>query len=204
MAFSSAVPIIHIAASPLFLLLFFSKRWFGISGIFSSVALWVLLAIITIAVFIGWRSDRKIEPGKNINQLLYPFALSLSMLMIFLCISIEDYMPLWIFVIVMYREFGIGFIRLLLSNQRVTLRRRLSGHITTSLYLCGAVAGLLSFTAGRYASTNVDSGVCEAVFLGVFIAVAAAAVWSLSDTIMILLQTLRKSGADSEKNPIDL
>ena len=172
------------------------------SGIFPCIALWVLLVIIEIAVFAGWRTGRKIEQEKNINQLLYPFALSLSMLIIFLCISIDGYMPLWIFVIVMYREFGFGFIRLLLSNQGVTMSGRLSGHITTLLYLCGAAAGLLSFTIGRYEFIKLDSGASEAVFLGVFIAVAAAAVWSLSDSIIILIQTLRKSGADSEKNPI--
>ena len=72
-----------------------------------------------------------------------PFGDTLSHLTYFVCFMMSGIMPSWVFVVIMYREFAILFVRLLMVSQGHVMPANMWGKSKTVTYAVGGVLGIL-------------------------------------------------------------
>jgi CDP-diacylglycerol--glycerol-3-phosphate 3-phosphatidyltransferase len=93
------------------------------------------------------------------GKLLDPFADSLSRLSYFLCFMVVGIMPLWVFVIVLYRDLWLGFLRLLQMKKGITMGSRLSGKIKAWVYALAGIYGLFVFSETKLLIFHMSSDI---------------------------------------------
>ena len=145
--------------------------------------LWLLFIIIELTDLADGQIARRTGQISDTGKLLDPFADSLSRLTYFLCFTIAGIMEVWVFLIILYRDLGVSFIRLLMSRRGIAMASRMSGKIKAWVYaLCGVI-GLALMTIRHTALTDDIVRIADIVTYISFICAAAIALWSLGDYI---------------------
>ena len=89
--------------------------------------------------------DGRVARAKNevspFGKLFDPFADVVARITYFLAFASIGIMPLWVLLIVLYREFGILFLRMLLGLKGIAMGARTGGKLKAGIYM---VAGTLS------------------------------------------------------------
>lgn len=84
------------------------------------------------------RSKNEVSP---FGKLFDPFADVVARITYFLAFTSIGIMPLWVLLVVLYREFGILFLRMLLGLKGIAMGARTGGKLKAGIYM---VAGMLS------------------------------------------------------------
>ena len=183
MGLPNIITIVRIVLSPLFFCIFYIPHWSGATSILSIIFLWLLFGIIELTDLVDGQVARRTGQISDTGKLLDPFADSLSRLTYFLCFTIAGIMVVWIFLIILYRDLGVSFVRLLMSRRGITMEARISGKIKAWVYaVCGAV-GLVLMTFRKIPVSEDILRVANIVAYVCFIGAAAVALWSLGDYV---------------------
>lgn len=129
--------------APVFFLIYNLPIWTGSSTLaFVSACLMIpLLAVIELTDFWDGHYARKHNEVSDLGKLFDPFADVMLNLTVFICAirsfdeKMGGYMPLVIFILIMYREFCQNFLRMLAIRQGVAIAARKSGKIKTVFYI---------------------------------------------------------------------
>ncbi len=178
----------RIVLSPIYFVLFFLPEWFNTGTTVSIVLLWIVLVIIELSDLFDGALARKTGQTSDTGKLLDPFADSLSRLTYFLCFTMADIMPVWVFVILLYRDLGVGFVRLLMSRKGVVLSARISGKLKAWIYAIAGVIGLAYYTLHTYIAESTADTVFYYGSFVFFVAAGFIAVWSLVDYVSVLVR----------------
>jgi CDP-diacylglycerol--glycerol-3-phosphate 3-phosphatidyltransferase len=92
---------------------------------------------------------RKQNEVSDFGKLFDPFADTFMQLTCFFCFVIDGIFPAILFLLVIYREFSILFIRNLMLKRGITLGARMSGKIKTVFYIFAGGAALLTDSLQR-------------------------------------------------------
>ena len=133
----------RIILAPVFLLIYFLLK---------PVTIWAMPVLVMIYViseitdyFDGWAA-RKLNLTSDFGKLFDPFADTLVQSTYFLCFLIDgiwgsSVLPVILFLLFLYREFGILFLRNIMLKKGITLGARMSGKVKTVSYIvAGSVA----------------------------------------------------------------
>lgn len=152
---------------------------FFLIGRFTSLK--VLSTVVMLSVYacaeLSDLLDGKIARGRNLvtdlGKVMDPFADTLTHITYFVCFLYSSIMPLWAFVLIMWREFSILFIRMLLAKYAgVSMPANIFGKSKTVLY---AATTLLSFVyLALETFSSVDLSIYSTV-LYVFFSLSACA-----------------------------
>ena len=115
----------------------------------SIVLMWLLFVWIEFSDIADGEVARRTNTVTDMGKVLDPFADVFIRLTYFACLLLGNLMPVWVFLIVMYREFGIVFIRLLMYRKGVALAARKGGKFKTVMYSVAAGLGFLLSTFNR-------------------------------------------------------
>jgi len=129
------------------LLMRFSEQLVGYT-FWVIVSLWVIAIVGELTDMFDGMAARRLKQTSDFGRLFDPFADTLMQLTIFLCFVIDGIFPAILFLVVLYREFGILFLRNLFLKKGITMGARKSGKIKTVAYITAAVIALF------YASLN--------------------------------------------------
>lgn len=192
MRLANLITFSRILLSPVFFCVFYIPRWFGTSSLVSLIFLWFLFGIIEVTDLIDGKVARKLDQTSDTGKLLDPFADSLSRLTYFLCFFIAGIMEVWIFLILLYRDLSVSFVRLLMSRRGVVMGARLSGKLKAWVYAISGVVGLAMLTLMELPVPEemVDAGLVITYIC--FIISGAVALWSLADYMTALLPPKKK------------
>lgn len=127
---------------PVFFIFFLIGRFTSLK-VLSTVVMLCVYAVAELSDLL----DGKIARGHNLvtdlGKVMDPFADTLTHITYFVCFLYASIMPLWAFVLIMWREFSILFIRMLLAKYAgVSMPANIFGKSKTVLY---AATTLLSF-----------------------------------------------------------
>jgi len=111
--------------------------------------LWVLFIVSEVTDLLDGKIARKRGEVSDFGKLYDPFADTLTQLTLFLCFVVDGILPAVLFLLVIYREFGILFIRNLLLKRGITLAARMGGKIKTVTYIAAAGMALLAASVIR-------------------------------------------------------
>jgi len=159
MKLSNMITMSRIILSPVFIFVFFAVDSASESKTLLIIILWIIFFMIEISDFVDGMVARMLSQVTDTGKLLDPFADSLSRLSYFLCFMVAGIMPLWIFVLVLYRDLWLGFLRLLLMKRGIALGSRLLGKIKAWVYAFAGIYGLFVFSETRLLIFNLDSGI---------------------------------------------
>jgi len=186
---ANKITFLRVLLSPVFFILFFLSLWTSFPVYIAIPLLAVCFATIELSDLFDGKVARRLNQVSELGKALDPFGDSISRLTYFFCFTISAYMPVWAFILILYRDISVSFIRQLAAQKGVVMPSRMSGKIKAWVYALAGTAGILYHFA---ILLNIDSLVpsaFKAAINALFFLAAAAAVWTLVD----YLSALRKS-----------
>ncbi|MFW6388149.1 MAG: CDP-diacylglycerol--glycerol-3-phosphate 3-phosphatidyltransferase [bacterium] len=139
----NAITASRIVLAPVLFLVYFLPLWSGVFLQGSIVLIWIVFLYIEFSDMVDGELARRTNQVSDMGKVLDPFADVIAHLTCFLVLVASNLMPVWAFIIIMYREFGIVFIRLLMYRKGVALAARKGGKAKTVTYAIAVGSGFL-------------------------------------------------------------
>ena len=145
MGLANKLTFLRLVLSPAFFVVYL---FFNGAG-WTVPALWLIFIISEITDLLDGLAARKLNEASDFGRLFDPFADTIMQITCFLCFVIDGIFPAILFLLVVYRELGILFIRNLMLKKGVTLAARMGGKIKTVAYIVAESAALIVVTLQR-------------------------------------------------------
>lgn len=129
---------VRIVLAPLFFILFFLPRWIGFGDAVSVFILIPLFVFMEFTDFLDGYYARKHKVVSDFGKLFDPFADVLANLTVMFAFVVSGYLPAFLFLVIIYREMGMQFVRMLASREGVAIGARKGGKAKTVLYIVAA------------------------------------------------------------------
>jgi CDP-diacylglycerol--glycerol-3-phosphate 3-phosphatidyltransferase len=180
----------RIALAPVFFLLY----ELAVHGSpFLLIGVCLVFALIEVSDLLDGHAARTLNQESEMGKVLDPFADSLSRLTYFVAFAGSGILPLWILLILIYRDVSVAYIRVMVSRGKVLLPARKSGKIKAWIYAFAGIGGIVEFSLGRLGWFPESQGVVHLGTLVIFLLAGAVAVWSLADYVVFFLKNFGKS-----------
>lgn len=180
----NTLTMVRIVLAPLFFVAFFWGEWTGCCGITALVLTAVIFGASELTDFLDGYYARKHNLVTDIGKVIDPFADVLSRMTYFFCFTMSGLMPAWIFLILIYRELGITFLRMLLIRRGIAMAASVWGKAKALTYTAGGILGLVYTIVFRM---GPDAGFLPALLLftqAVFLLGAFSSVFSFIKYIL--------------------
>ena len=168
----------RIIMAPLFFISFFLPQWTGSFKDASAFLIILIFAGIEISDFLDGYIARKHNLVSDLGKVLDPFADVMSRVTYFLCFSFSGLMPLWIFLIIIYRELAIAFLRMVMMGRGIVVAASLWGKLKAITYAVAGTLGVLVVSFERISILSDLMGPLRLILLIVFYLSAFASVAS--------------------------
>jgi len=176
----------RIVLSPVFLFIYFLPECTRTNTIVLIIILWLLFIYMELSDLFDGIAARATNTVSDLGKVFDPFADVISRMTYFLCFTKTGIMPVFIFAIIMYREFIILFIRILAMKKGFAMGARAGGKLKAWSYALAGIFGLLYISVIRtnFFIAYSDQILCAAKIF--FILSAVAALLSLADYLLML------------------
>lgn len=144
----------------------------------SIVLIVALFAASELTDFLDGYFARKLQLVTDIGKVIDPFADVMSRLTYFFCFTMSGLMPAWIFLILLYRELGITFLRMLMIRRGIAMAASVWGKAKAVTYALGGVLGLVYIVLFRLSPRLSMLGALKTAVVGVFILGALSSIIS--------------------------
>ncbi len=174
---------------PVFFIFFLIGEYTSLK-VLATVAMLLIYAVAELSDLLDGKIARKRNLITDLGKVMDPFADTLTHITYFVCFLSLSIMPLWAFILIMWREFSILFVRMLLAKYAgKAMPANIFGKLKTVLY---AATTLLSFVyLALSAFSTIDLGVYSIVLYVFYALSALASVISF----LIYIRDVLKSGA---------
>ncbi|OQA63234.1 MAG: CDP-diacylglycerol--glycerol-3-phosphate 3-phosphatidyltransferase [Spirochaetes bacterium ADurb.Bin269] len=183
---------LRLILAPIFFLVFCLPDWIGMGSGFSVFVLVPLFIFMEFTDFLDGFFARKKNEVRDFGKVFDPFADVLANLTVLFCFVLTGYMPAFLYVIILYREMGITFVRMIASSKGVAIGARKGGKLKTVLYIIAAAFSLFIESLTRL-SIPFDSVASAFSMIGLFLYISAvvASVFSFIDYLVCFSSVLR-------------
>jgi len=193
MSLANKLTFFRVILAPVFFIVYLLPRFlpslFVDGATWTIPALWFIFIVSEITDLLDGMAARKLNETSDFGKLFDPFADTLMQITCFLCFVIDGIFPAILFLLVIYREFGILFIRNLMLKKGATLGARMGGKIKTVSYIIAAGAALLAVSFQRleifeFIFPFLKTGAVVVFFISVIISIV-----SFIDYILVYKKT---------------
>jgi CDP-diacylglycerol--glycerol-3-phosphate 3-phosphatidyltransferase len=133
--------------------------------------------------------DGKVARGRNevsdFGKLFDPFADTLAWLTFFLCFVVDGILPVILFMVILYREFGILFVRNLMLKKGIAMGARKGGKIKAFGYMFTGIAALLASSVRRLGIEGSLFNIFRIAGLGFFLISTLISLASFADYVSV-------------------
>jgi CDP-diacylglycerol---glycerol-3-phosphate 3-phosphatidyltransferase len=129
--------------APVFFIVFTWGDSIGLSRTAIVVVLWTLFILVELSDLLDGMAARVMKTVSGFGKLFDPFADVFARLTYFVCFAVAGIMPLWIFLVIIYREFSQLFLRQLVAEKGVAMGARPGGKVKAVFYMIAGAASLL-------------------------------------------------------------
>lgn len=174
---------------PVFFIFFLLGEYTSLK-VLSTAAMLVIYAVAELSDLLDGKIARKRNLVTDLGKVMDPFADTLTHITYFVCFLSLSIMPLWAFILIMWREFSILFVRMLLAKYAgKAMPANIFGKAKTVLY---AATTLLSFIyLALSAFSSIDLALYSTVLYVFYSLSALASVISFA----IYIKGVIRSGA---------
>lgn len=183
--------VVRLIFVPIFFLSFMLRFLpFSAATIISTVLMVACYLVAEISDLLDGKIARKNNLVTDLGKVLDPFADTLSHLTFFVCFLSYGIMPAWAFVIIMWREFAILFMRMLIIKQGgKAMPANIFGKSKTVLYAFTTLLTIIFITAETFDPFGSWVGPSEIVLQVLFGLSALAALLSFCIYLKDILQS---------------
>ena len=128
--------------SPIFAVVFYLLDRFPEFAVVGISLLWIIFVLIELSDVLDGLVARRYGTVSDVGKILDPFADVVSKVTYFACFLVAGVVPLWFLLIILYREFGIILIRMILYRDGLAMAARTAGKLKTWFYGLTAAVGL--------------------------------------------------------------
>jgi CDP-diacylglycerol--glycerol-3-phosphate 3-phosphatidyltransferase len=208
MTLADKVTSVRLFLAPVFFVIYLLPRFFpsvfaitpssgGVNSLFIGAAwttpvLWILFVLSEITDLLDGVIARKRGEVSDFGKLFDPFADTLTQITFFFCFVIDGILPSLLFLVILYREFSILFIRNLMLKQGIAMGARKGGKIKTVTYI---LAGALALLASSVIRLGMDDEIYRGIALAaklIFTVSVITALASLFDYILVYIKIQKK------------
>ena len=190
MNLAMALTVGRIALAPVFFLLY---RLTLAGSPFMLIGVWAALILIELSDLFDGFAARRFHQESELGKVLDPFADSISRLTYFVALAGSAILPLWVLLILVYRDVAVAYIRVMLSQRNFLMPARLSGKLKAWVYAFAGIGGVAWFSLQKLGSALADRSALAAAQKGLFVLAAAAALWSLADYCVFFARKFSKT-----------
>jgi len=153
MLLANRVTLIRIILAPLFFVVYMLPSFFPslFPGCWTVPVLWLIFIAAQITDMLDGMIARKRNETSDFGKLFDPFADTLMQISCFLCFVLDGIFPAALYLLVLYREFGILLLRNMMMKKGVAMGARLGGKIKTVTYILAGGAALAAVSLARLA-----------------------------------------------------
>lgn len=185
--------LLRIVLSPVFILLYFLPNFTGFSPALSVCIIIPLLLFAEFTDYLDGYFARKNKEVTDFGKLYDPFADVILHLTAFFCYAISGYVSFIIILLIVYREFGMLFIRMIAAKQGIAIGARKGGKAKTVLYVIAGFYSLLLESSVRLGfSLLVDYPFLQTAGTVLYILAVAASYASFIDYLIHFVPLLLK------------
>ncbi len=139
----------RVILAPVFFAVYVIPVWTGRGYALSVCVMIPLLIAAECTDFLDGYFARRLKEGSDFGKLFDPFADVLLHLSAFACFTLSGYMPPVVFMLIIYREFAMSFMRLAAMQKGVVIAARKGGKAKTAAYVISALYMLSLESAAR-------------------------------------------------------
>jgi CDP-diacylglycerol---glycerol-3-phosphate 3-phosphatidyltransferase len=183
MTLPNKITITRIILAPLFFISYFLPVWTGLYSGLSSILILSIFTGIELSDFLDGYLARRYKLVSDLGKVLDPFADVLSRITYFLCFAFTGLMPLWVFLIIIYRELAITFLRMMMMSKGVVVAASIWGKLKAITY---AVSGTLGVLCVSFDRLDLFSGILEPVRLSLLVVFYLSAFASVASFLVYL------------------
>jgi CDP-diacylglycerol--glycerol-3-phosphate 3-phosphatidyltransferase len=190
---ANALTSLRLVLSPIFFVFAFLPYWDARRfGLVSTIALWIIFVLVEISDVLDGAVARSRGIVSDLGKLLDPFADVVSRLTYFLVFAAFNIMPVWMFVLIMYQEVSIIFVRMMMMRDGVALAARKGGKTKAVMYAVSSGLGLLLLMHLRLGNLHGLMPALPWVVMGAF-GVSVLLAWgSFIDYLIVLRNHYRQ------------
>lgn len=181
---------------PVFFVVFNFPVWIkneSLAGLCAVVVL-ILYILMELTDLLDGKIARKYHLVTDLGKVMDPFADTLSHLTFFVCLMSVSVMPSWAFVIIMWREFSILFLRMLMMGKGKAVAANIWGKSKTVLYAATSLLGMVYYLLSHVMSDALFLPTFHAVLVAMFALAAIASVASFLTYLKAILKGGSLSG----------
>jgi len=151
MTLSDKITSSRLVLAPIFFIIYLLPGYFPLiaPALWTIPVLWVLFIFSEVSDLLDGMIARKRGEVSDFGKLYDPFADTITQVTLFFCFIIDGIFPAFLFLLLIYREFGILFIRTMLLKKGIALAARMSGKIKTVAYIISVGLALLASSIAR-------------------------------------------------------
>ncbi len=184
----NTLTVARLFLAPVFFILYFLPDWIGGGAVVSTWLLLAVYAVIEATDLLDGYFARKLDLVTDIGKVMDPFADVFSRITYFVCFTVAGLMPPWVFLIILYRELGVTFLRMLMIRKGVVMAASVFGKIKAVIYAVSSILGILYTAALRFSVVEDWMSLLYIVMISTFIFGAAAALLSLGAYMKAVLK----------------
>ena len=151
MTLANRLTFLRVILAPLFFTVYFLPIQFGNNAVWNVALLWLIFIVSEITDMLDGMAARRLNLASDFGKLFDPFADTIMQLTGFMCFVADRILPAALFLVVLYREFGILFLRNLMLRKGITMGARISGKAKTVAYISASAIALLYASLCRLA-----------------------------------------------------
>jgi len=175
----------RVILAPLFFAVYLLSAQFTGCAVWTVPLLWVIFIVSEITDMLDGMAARRLKQASDFGKLFDPFADTFMQITCFLCFVMDGIIPAALFLVVLYREFAILFIRNLMLQKGITMGARISGKIKTVTYIVAAVAVLLCVSLQRLGIAGSLQPVARIAAISIFSISVLFSVLSFIDYVSV-------------------
>lgn len=167
--------VLRLVMIPVFFISFSLPEWFGpFFETISAILMFLAYIIAELSDLLDGKIARKYNLVTDLGKVMDPFADCLSHLTYFVCFYGMGIMPAFALLIILWREFSISFLRMLMMGKGKAVAANIWGKLKTCFYALTSVLSLVYVVLSRF-----TPGEWEANYrTGLFIFFSLAALFS--------------------------
>ncbi len=185
--------VLRLILSPLYFIVFFIPVWTGTGETVSAFLLLAIFIVIELSDVLDGHIARARNLVTDIGKVLDPFADVFSRMTYFICFSSVGLMPVWILIILIYRELAITFLRMFMMRKGVAMAASIWGKLKAVFYALSGIVGLAAVVAER---ASASSPYLELLRTASFLVFLIAAIASVASFLVYVKQVVDSEKAD--------
>lgn len=175
----------RLVLAPVFFVVFMYGSSLGLPSGARVAVLVALFIIMELSDMFDGMAARAMKTVSAFGKLFDPFADVFARLTYFVCFAQVGIMPLWMLLLILYREFSQLFLRQLLAERGVAMGARKGGKLKAVFYMLAGAASLILWSAMQL---DLVPGAIPGLSVAVFWLYAASVALSLGSFVDYIIQ----------------